>query len=65
MVAKKKKPNTRMKTYVQRQKDRGLVSITIWIPMDYVKGVREWADRLRREHGILTKRSTILYGNKE
>jgi hypothetical protein len=65
MAVKKKKPSVRMKTYVQRQKERGLVSINIWIPVEYAKGVREWADRLRREHGIITKRSTFLYGSKE
>ena len=61
-MKKPKKVNTRMKTYIERQKERGLVSVCVWVPEEIVSGVRKLADQLRRESGILTKRSTVLYG---
>ena len=49
---------------MQRQKDRGLTYISLWVPKDYVDSVRKMADQLRREHGLLTQRSKFLYGEE-
>jgi len=57
------KTNARMQTYIERQKDRGLISITLWVPKEYVSGIRKMADHLRRMHGVVTLRSKILYGD--
>lgn len=53
----------RMRAYLKRQKSKGLVNISIWVPKKHVSGIRLMADKLRREHGIKTKRSEILYGD--
>jgi hypothetical protein len=62
---KKKSSSTRMRTYLQRQKDRGLVSVSLWVPKDYVPVIRKVVDQMRRESGIITKRSQILYGESD
>ena len=65
MSKKRKRPiNTRMRTYIERQKERGLVNISVWVPKDYVSNIRKMVDQLRREAGISTKRSKILYGDE-
>jgi hypothetical protein len=65
-VNKKKGPsNPRMRTYLQRQKERGLVNVSIWVPQEYVSVIRRTVDQLRRESGIITKRSQMLYGDKD
>jgi hypothetical protein len=61
----KKLANTRMRTYIQRQKERGLVHISVWVPKDYAANVRQMVDQLRREIGITTKRSQLLYGDTD
>ena len=54
-----------MRTYIQRQKERGLVNISMWVPEEYVNNIRKMVDQLRREAGINTRRSQILYGESD
>lgn len=66
---KKRKPlkniANRMKTYVERQKKRGLSNVCIWVPSEYTYRVRKMADDLRREAGIENPRSEALYGGDD
>lgn len=61
----KKSSNLRMRTYLQRQKERGLVNVSVWVPKDYVHVIRKVVDQMRRESGVITKRSQILYGESD
>lgn len=62
--AKGNKPENRMKSYVDRQKEKGLKIVSLWVPADRVFEVRKFADDLRRKKGIKTSRSAVLYGGR-
>jgi hypothetical protein len=62
---KKKKSANRMKTYIERQKKRGLHNVCVWVPQEYAPNLRKMADQLRREKGIDNPRSQSLYGDHD
>ena len=61
----RKKPVSRMKAYIERQKKRGLNNVCVWVPDEYAYKIRKIADELRRESGINNPRSVALYGDDD
>lgn len=57
-----KKPVSRMKAYIERQKERGMVNVCVWVPEEDAHDLRRMADKLRRNNGIVSHRSVALYG---
>ena len=72
MVAKKRvskrargSVTERHKRYISIMRDKGFKLVSIWVPSDSVKGIREEAEKMRRKAGHVTSRANRIYQEKE
>jgi len=66
-VAKKTKSKVteRHKRYISTMQDKGFKLVSVWIPSESVKDLRERAEKMRRNAGHVTPRANRIYQEKE
>ena len=65
-MSKQKEPKLpRARLYLERQKERGMVVVNVWVPKKDATTIRKIAYDMRKKDGFETKRGEFIYGEEK